>query len=128
MGLLKWSKSEVEYGRKILNSGLRGARSANEAFYQGMPLAEFLSDSVRGASQAAAVGACIGVLGSCPGNRNKSIGRALAFGLLGGAIGLGASVAWKSRALTASAVYGASRNIRRERDERWMKKHSIAYA
>ena len=123
-----WSKSEVEYGRKVLESALEGARSGREEFLKGKPLSGFLSESVRHALEPAAVGVCIGVLGSCPGNRSKSVRRALAFGLLGGAVGLGASLAWESRRLTASAAYGASRNINRVRDERWMKKHSIAYA
>jgi hypothetical protein len=52
----------------------------------------------------------------------------LAFGLLGGAIGFGAGVAWESRRLTASVAGSALRNIGRVRDEHWLTKHPIDYA
>lgn len=128
MGWENWSKSEVEYGRRVLKSGLEGARSGEGAFLKGRPLTWHLGQSARNAFQGAAVGACIGFLGACAGNRNRSIERRLAFSLLGGAIGFGASFAWENRRLTASAASAACRNIHRVRDERWMQKHSIAYA
>jgi hypothetical protein len=68
------------------------------------------------------------VLSSYPGYREKSITRALVYGLLGGAIGLGAGLAWESRRLTASVAGGALRNIGRVRDEHWLSKHPIDYA
>jgi len=66
------------------------------------------------------------VLGGVPGNR--SIGRVLAFGLLGGAIGLGARIVWENRRLAASVARGALRNIERVRDEHWLERHPIDYA
>ncbi len=128
MALRKWSKSNLDYGRKVLNSGLDGARSGREAFLQGSPLAPFLNESVRHAWEPAALGACIGVLGSYSGNPHKSISRAFAYGFLGGAIGFGAGVAWGSRRLTASVARGALRNIDRVRDEHWFEGHPIDYA
>jgi len=128
MDLSKWSKSNAEYGRELLHSGIEGVRSGREAFLNGKSLTPFLNESVRGALKPAVLGACLGVLGSCPGSRQKSISRALAYGLLGGAIGLGAGVAWESRRLTASAAGCALRNIGRVRDEHWLNKHPIDYA
>jgi hypothetical protein len=128
MSIRSWSISEVEHGRNILNSGLQGVRSGQETFLRGEPLGRFLAASSRSAYPAAALGAVVGVLASCSGNARKSLGRSVAFGLLGGAIGFGAAVAWKSRGLTASAARDAVRNIHTVRDERWMKKHFIAYA
>jgi hypothetical protein len=128
MTLRRWSRSEVEYGRSILNSGLQGVRDGREEFLVGKPLGRFLGQSVRNAVPSAAIGLCIGMLGGCPRDRRSSLGKLLVFGLIGGAIGFGASVAWESRRLTVRAAQGASRNISRVRDERWMKKHSIAYA
>jgi len=128
MDLRKWSKSEVEYGRKVLNSGLEGARSGREAFLNGRPLTPFLEASVRKAVKPAALGVCIGMLGSCSGDRHRSIGKMLMFGLLGGAVGFAAGMAWQSRRLTASAAQGALRNIDKARDEHWVEKHPIAYA
>jgi hypothetical protein len=128
MGLRKWSESEVEYGRKVLNSGLEGARSGREAFLNGKSLTPFLGESVRNALKPAALGACIGVLGSYPGNRHRSISRVLAFGFLGALIGFGAGLAWESRGLTASVASGALRNIGKVRDEHWLERHPIDYA
>ncbi|MGO9125009.1 MAG: hypothetical protein ACLP6G_08970 [Terriglobales bacterium] len=128
MGLRKWSKSSADYGRELVSSGIEGARSGREAFLSGESLAPFLSESVRSALKPAFLGACIGALGSYPGYRRKSISRALVFGLLGGAIGLGAGVAWESRRLTASVAGSALKNIGRVRDEHWLTRHPIDYA
>lgn len=127
MGLQSWSKSEVEYGRKILNSGLEGARSGREAFLDGRPLTPFFSESVRKALAPAAIGACLGIL-TGSGNRGRSAARALVFGLLGSAVGFGAGMIWASRPLTASVLSSAVRKISRVRDERWLQRHPIDYA
>jgi hypothetical protein len=126
MGLHQWSKSEFEYGRKVLNSGLEGARSGREAFLKGRSLAPFLSESARNALKLAAVGAYIGLLGSYAGN--QSLNKTLAFGFLGAAIGFGAGVVWESRDLTVSVASGAWKKIGRVRDEHWFEKHPIDYA
>ena len=128
MGLSTWSKSEVEYGRRVLHSGLEGARSSGEAFLEGRPLAPFLGVAVRNALKPAAIGACLGVLAGSQGNRKKSIARAFAFGLLGGVLGFGAGVAWQNRRLAACVARGALQNIDKVCDEHWLQKHPIDYA
>jgi len=128
MALRKWSKSNLDYGRKVLNSGLEGARSGREAFLKGSPLTLFLIEFARNAWEPAAIGACIGVVGSYPGSPHKSIRRAFAYGLLGGALGFGVGIAWESRHLTASVARGALRNVDRVRDEHWFEGHPIDYA
>jgi hypothetical protein len=128
MDLHQWSKSEVEYGRKILDSGLKGARTGEEEFLNGRPLTPFLNESARKALKPAALGACMGVLGSRLGDGQTSIGRMLLLGLVGGAIGFGAGVAWETRRLTASTARGAFRSTHKVRDEHWVEKHPIAYA
>jgi len=128
MAFRNWSKSEVEYGRKVLNSGLAGARSGQETFLNGRALTPFLGRAVRNASKPAAAGAILGVLGSYPGDRQRSANRALAYGLLGCAIGLGVGIVWQSRRLTACVASGALKNIGRVRDEHWLEKHPIDYA
>jgi hypothetical protein len=128
MNLHEWSKLNADYGRKLLNSGLEGARSGREAFLHGRPLALFLGESVRYALTPSAIGLCLGVLGSRSGNHHKSAGRAVAYGFLGGVIGLGVGIVWESRRLAASvasAVYG---NIEKVRDEHWLEKNPIDYA
>jgi hypothetical protein len=128
MDLRKWSNSEIEYGRKVMGSGLDGFRSGGEAFLDGKPLTPFLGATARKAVTPAALGACLGALVSIPGNEHRSISRMLLFGLLGGAIGFGAGLAWESRGLTESATSEALRNIHRVRDGHWVEKHPVAYA
>jgi hypothetical protein len=128
MNIYKWSKANVDYGRRLLDSGIEGARSGQEAFLKGQSLTPFLSESVRSALMPAAVGAGIGVLSSYTAYRQKSITRALTFSLLGGAVGLGACLVWDNRRLTASVAESALRSIGKVRDEHWLAKHPIDYA
>lgn len=128
MNFLSWSRSNLEYSRKVLSSGLEGARSGREAYLHGRSLTPFLSESVRHAWKPALVGACIGALGSYPGKRHRSISRLLTYALVGGAIGFGAGVAWKSRRLTTSVASEAFRNMGKVRDEHWLETHPIDYA
>ncbi|HUJ95940.1 MAG TPA: hypothetical protein VLW84_11790 [Terriglobales bacterium] len=126
--LSKWSKSEVEYGRKVLDSGLEGARSGRGAFLNGRPLTPFLGESVRRALKPAAIGSCMGVLKSCADNRQRSIGRALLCGLAGAAVGFSIGMVWENRRLTASVLAGALRNVGRVQDEHWLERHPIDFA
>ncbi|MGA2888345.1 MAG: hypothetical protein ABSE51_09865 [Terracidiphilus sp.] len=128
MGVGKWVKSNVDYGRRLLDSGMEGARSGQEEFLNGKPLTPFLGESVRSALVPAAIGACVGVLAAYPLSRKKSAGVTLAYGLLGGAIGLTTGMAWESRRLSASVAGSAMKNIGRVRDEQWLVKHPIDYA
>src|ERR1700741_1966277 len=127
MNLREWAQAEVEYGRKVLHSGLAGARSGRETFLKGRPLTPFLSEAVRNASVPAAVGAIVGVLASQPRDR-RSACKAVAFGFLGCTIGLGLSLAWQSRGLTSCVTQTALRSIGKVRDEHWLERHPIDYA
>jgi hypothetical protein len=124
----KWSKSNIGYGRKLLNSGLERARSGREAFLNGESRSPFLAESARNALKPAAFGLCIGVLGGYRGNRHSSADRVFAHGFIGVAIGFATSLAWESRRLAASVASGALRNIGKVRDEHWLERHPIDYA
>lgn len=128
MSFQEWSRSNIDYGRKLVSSGLAGARSGREQFLSREPMAPFLSDSARHALRQAALGACLGVLGSYPGRRHRSAGRALAYGFVGGAIGFSVGVAWQSRRLAASVAAGALKKVSNVREEHWLEKHPIDYA
>jgi hypothetical protein len=117
--------STLDYGRRLLDSGLEGAHSAEEEFLHGKPLAPFLNDSLRHALRPAALGACLGALGSY---RHHSASRAFRYAVLGGAVGLAAGLAWEGRHLAASILCGALKNIDRVRDEHWFETHPIDYA
>ena len=128
MQVAEWSKSEVEYGRRVLNSGLEGLRSGQEAFLHGRPVTPFLRDSFRKALKPAALGLGIGILAGSRKERGRSAVRTIARGLIGGLIGLTAGVAWESRFLAASVAGGALARIEKVRDEHWLEKNPIDYA
>lgn len=128
MRVAEWSKSEVEYGRRVLNSGLEGVRTGQEAFLHGRPVTPFLHESFRKAFVPAAVGACVGVVSGCPKDGHRSLGRLLTSGLLGGLIGLTAGVVWESRLLAASVAGGAVARIDETRGEHWLERNPIDYA
>ena len=128
MTVSEWSKSSIDYGKKLLDSGLEGARSSEGEFLHGEPLAPFLEESARDALKPAAVGALLGVLGSFAGKNHKSTSKTLMYGLLGGAIGFGLGMVWGSRRLTATVAVGALRSIGKVRDEHWLENNPIDYA
>ena len=100
MNFLEWSKSSVDYGQKLVNSALLGAHEAEDEFLKEESLAPDLGESTRHALTPAVVGAFLGALGGSLANRRRSSTRALAFGLLGGALGFGAAVIWENREFT----------------------------
>lgn len=123
----EWSKSNAGYGRRLLNSGLEGARSGREAFLHEKPLALFFSESIRNALAPTAIGVCLGVLGSRSCKRRPS-SRAVVSGILGGVLGFGVTLLWESRRLAESVARGAFRNIEEVRAERWLEQNPIDYA
>jgi hypothetical protein len=122
----EWSRASVDYGRKLVDSGLDGAYAGEEAFLHGERLGPFLGDSACKALAPAAIGACLAALGSRRGRRSP--GRTFAFAILGGALGFAAGLGWESRRLTASVASGAIKNIEKTRDEHWFEKNPIDYA
>jgi hypothetical protein len=128
MDLRKWSQAEVRYGRKMIDSGLEGARAGEEEFLHGRPLTPFVGKSIRAALIPAAIGACVGLLGGLPVSGKEKTSRMLYLALFGGAIGFSAGLAWESRRITKSATQGALENIHKVRDEHWVEKHPVAYA
>jgi len=127
MSLDGWARSNLEYSRRVLNSGLEGARSGRAAFLNGRSLTPFLSESICYSWKPALIGACIGVVGGCRGNE-KSKSKVLTCGFLGTAIGFAAGVAWNNRRLAASITHEAAKSIEKVRDEHWLEKHPIDYA
>ncbi len=128
MNVVEWSKSNVDYGRKLVDSAVEGARTGEDEFLKEESLAPFLRESARQALAPAAIGACLGGLGGYLANGRRSKTRALVCGLLGGAVGFGIGVIWESRQLTASVASSAWKRISKTRDEHWLEKNPIDYA
>ena len=128
MNFVEWSQSSVDYGRKLVDSAVEGARAGEDEFLKEEPLAPCIGESARQALGPALVGACLGLVGGCLGNERRSTMKVLACGLLGGAMGFGAGMIWESRELAESVTSAAWKSIRKARDEHWFEKNPIDYA
>jgi len=127
MNILEWSKSEVDYGRKLMDSAVDGARQGEDKFLKGESLDRYLEKCALHVVMPTILGACMGWFGEYLDNKRSSK-RALACAFLGGAIGFGASVIWENRELTASMASSAWQNINKARDAHWCEKNPIDYA
>ena len=133
MRLHRWFGSNLEYARKLANSGLEGAARGQKEFLKGEPVAPFLAEAARQAAMPAVVGMYLGALSAGLGARRSTdkrnpAGRTLACSLLGAAIGFGAGLAWRTQGLAANMARRSLENTRPVRDERWLKRHPINYA
>ena len=128
MNVMEWSKSSVDYGRKLVDSAVEGARTGENVFPKEELLLPHIRGSARHALAPAFVGALIGAVGGYLGSGRRSKGRALAGGFLGGVIGFSTGVIWDNRQLTASVAGGAWKSISKTRDEHWFEKNPIDYA
>lgn len=130
MNLVEWSKSNVDYGRKLVNSAVEGARTAEDHFLKlnQERLAPYLGESARHALRPAVFGAFLGVLGCWLGKSRRAPARVLVCGLFGGAIGFGAGMIWDSRQLTANVASGAWKGVNKTRDDHWLEMNPIDYA
>jgi hypothetical protein len=130
MELGEWVKTNVDYGKRLVGSGIDGARTGQEEFFNGEPFGPFVSDSMKASIAPAAIGACVGALAAYPFYRKKSSTAqiTMAYGLLGCVVGLTAGLAWKSRHLSASVASGAFKEMGKVRDEKWLTKNPINYA
>ena len=127
MNFMEWSKSELDYGRKLVDSATEGARWGESEFLKDESLSRHLERSALHAIAPTIIGACAGFLaGSLENSRSSS--KTLACALLGGAIGFGAGVVWENRKLTASVAAGAWKSLNKTRDEHWFEKNPIDYA
>jgi len=128
MNLMEWSKSSVDYARKLVDSAVEGARDGENEFLKEELFIPHIRASARHAVAPVFVGTLIGAAGGylCCGRRYTR--KAVAGGLLGGIIGFSTSVMWDNRQLAASVGSGAWKKISKTRDEHWFEKNPIDYA
>jgi hypothetical protein len=128
MSVGRWVKSSADYGQRIVDAGIEGARSGEGEFLEDKRLISVLGESARDSMVPTAVGVAVGVLIGYAIYRRNSAARSLACGLLGGLLGFGGGMAWENRRLGASVVSGAMRNIGKVCDEQWLRRNPITYA
>jgi hypothetical protein len=128
MRFREWFRSGCDYRRKLLSSGLAGARAGGREFFRQKHLISVFGERSRRVAGVAAAGACIGAVGGYLRTREKSAAGAILFGMVGGAVGLGFSIALRNRGLASSVISEVRKSIGRVRDERWLEENPIDYA
>jgi hypothetical protein len=128
MTVTEWVGENLEYGRKLVNSGIEGAHAGGEAALGEEKLPRVLAESAPSSLGLAAIGAGMGMLCSYVGNKRKFSSEGALFGILGGVTGFLVGLGWGTRHLTNGVAVGAMRNIKTVRDERWLKRNPIDYA
>lgn len=128
MTLAEWSRSNVDYGRKLMHSAMEGVQRGEGDFLEEGTLAPYFARVSRKSVVPAVAGAVGGICCGYLLNQRRSTYRAVAGGILGAAIGFSAGMLWETRSLAASVGSGVRKNVRRTRDEHWFEKHPIDYA
>lgn len=128
MNFVEWSKSSVDYGEKLVHSALQGAQEGEDEFLAEESLAPHIAKTAQLALWPAMIGAAVGTVAGNLNRKRRSGPRAVAFGLLGAAIGFGAGLILENREFATSIASGAWKKISQTRDEHWFEKHPIDYA
>jgi len=128
MNAKTWSKSTVEYGRKLVDSTVDGIRTGEDEFLVDGRLTPYLAKGATRSLAPAAIGAILGAY--CGGLRRerRSAARVLTGCILGGLVGFGAGMVWETRYLTESIGANVSKRVQSVRDEHWLEENPIDYA
>ena len=127
MKITEQVKTNLEYGKELVESGFEGAKEARDAVLKSDETAGILAVAAEKSWQAATVGVLAGaILGALTDDR-KPVRGVIAGGILGAVLGFGSSFAWKTRPLTSAMAREAGKHITTTRDKRWLSKHPIDY-
>jgi hypothetical protein len=129
MGANTWVKSNVQYGRKLVESGLAGVSSGREEFLQGEPFRQYLNASARKALKFSTAAACIGVATALlsRGRRTRYV-HSVASAVACAAVGFAGGITWEIRQFLGSVTRRAVEGVNATRDEHWLDTHPIDYA
>jgi hypothetical protein len=125
MSLHTWSN--LEYAKKLVDSGIEGAQKGEQSFLHGEPLTPILGKSACQALKPAAFGAGLLLL-ACQNTRKKSASTVVSRAIIGGAIGFGIGLLWHNRRLARHVIVGIRQGVGKIRDEHWLEMHPIDYA
>ena len=121
-----WLKENLEYGKELASSALKGAESARHDVLAEDGLSE-ISQAAKDAWQPAVIGACVGALVAYLTDERKSSRTALAGALVGAAVGFSGGVIWGSRGVTGPIAKGALKQVNQARDKHWLDKNPVVY-
>ncbi|MBK7422380.1 MAG: hypothetical protein IPJ48_04395 [Propionivibrio sp.] len=120
-------KTNLAYGKELVESGIEGASEARKTVLAEEDKSNLVHAAVQESWQSATIGAMAGALVGVLSDEQKPT-RGVIFGvLLGAAVGYASSFAWKTRPLTSAMAHGAGKRISRVRDQHWLTDHPINY-
>ncbi len=120
-------KSNLAYGKELVESGVEGANEARRATLESDENTGMVTAAAQESWQAAAIGALAGAILGVIADDRKPVRGVIAGGLLGAAVGFGGSFAWKTRPLTGAMAREAGKRIGAARDERWLSENPVNY-
>lgn len=120
-------KSNLAYGKDLVESGIEGANEARRASLESAEATDMMTAAAQESWQAAAIGALAGAIFGVLADDRKPVRGVIAGGFLGAAVGFGGSFAWKTRPLTGAMAREAGRRIGAARDEHWLSENPVNY-
>jgi hypothetical protein len=121
-------RSNLNYGRRLVKSGVAGLFHGRDEHLQGQALSQVLTRSMRASLALTALGAGTGLLRYYLPARRARLAKTIASGFAGGAIGFALAFAWKTRGLAESMSCSAVKQMNVVRDQHWLDRHPIDYA
>lgn len=128
MSVGTWSKSTVEYGRRLVDSAVDGIRTGEDEFRVDGRLAPYIAKGAIRSLAPAALGCVLGAYCVSLQRERQSATRILTGCILGGLIGFGAGIVWETRYLTESIGVNVRKRVQSVRDEHWLEENPIDYA
>ena len=113
----------MNYAKNLVGAGLDGVTSV----WKQPGATRFPAVSKSALWLPIAIGAAIGAFGSSLRTPRRLGHRTALGGLVGGALGLGGSVAWASRGFTGAVVRNTVHKVNEARDAHWLEKNPVAY-
>ena len=127
MSISEKIKTNLAYGKELVESGLQGAKEGRRTVQESETQQAIVSVAARESWQAATLGAVAGALFGVLTDERKPLRGVLAGSLLGAVVGFGGSFVWKTRPLTSAMAHGAGKRIGRARDKHWLTGHPVNY-
>lgn len=128
MNVKAWSRTTVDYGRKLVDSAVAGMRTGEDEFLVDGRLSPYLANRATRSLAPAAIGAMLGAYCGCLRRERRSAARVLTGCILGGLFGFSAGMVWETRYLTESIGANVRKRVQSVRDERWLEENPIDYA
>ncbi len=128
MSVGAWSKSTVDYGRKLVGSAVDGIRTGEDEFRVDGRLTPYLAKGAVRSLAPAAIGAVLGAYCGTVRHERQRAARVVTGCILGGLVGFCAGMAWETRYLTESIGTNVRKRVQSVRDEHWFEANPIDYA